>query len=292
MPFYKKNKLRLGMWNIGIWENDFEAESNIIAGFAANYRNFTCPGDTIWFTDRSVSPDEATLQWYFQGGSPETSTAQSPKVVYATTGSFDVRLIVSHNGQSDTLTRSVFIESLPSATYPLTEAFESGLFAPGWSLIDDGNDGQNWNINSLASGSGNGSRSLFFDNYFIDVQGKRDVLATAPAQTANASNPVSLFFDVAYARYAANYSDTLAVYVSEDCGQSRSLVYLKGGEELATAPDFSSDRWVPAASEWRSESVTSGTRLPVCSARANTKATDSARRDAPLMSLRGLSSFW
>ncbi len=255
MPFYKKNKLRLGMWNIGIWENDFEAESNIIAGFAANYRNFTCPGDTIWFTDRSVSPAEATLQWYFQGGSPETSSAQSPKVVYATSGSFDVRLIVSHNGQSDTLTRSVFIESLPPATYPLTEAFESGLLAPGWSLIDDGNDGQNWNINSLASGSGNGARSLFFDNYFIDVQGKRDVLATAPAQPADASNPVSLFFDVAYARYAVNYSDTLAVYVSEDCGQSRSLVYLKGGEELATAPDFSSDRWVPAASEWRSESV-------------------------------------
>jgi hypothetical protein len=43
--------------------------------------------------------------------------------------------------------------------------------------------------------------------------------------------------------------------VSEDCGQTRTLVYLKGGEELATAPDFSSDRWVPASSEWRTESI-------------------------------------
>ncbi len=255
MPFYKKGKLRLGMWNIGVWENDLEAESNIIAGFAANYRNFTCPGDTIWFTDRSVSPAEATLQWFFEGGIPETSTAQSPKVVYATTGAFDVRLIVSYNGQHDTLTRAVFIESLPAQTYPVNESFESGLFAQGWSFFDDGNDGQNWNINDLASGAGNGSRSVFFDNYYIDVQGKRDMLITAPAVQANAENPVTLFFDVAYARYDANYSDTLAVYISEDCGQTRELVYLKGGTELSTAADFSSDRWVPASSEWRSELV-------------------------------------
>ncbi len=255
MPFYKKNKLRLGMWNIGIWENDLEVESDIIAGFASNYRNFTCPGDTIWFTDRSVSPEEALLQWSFPGGIPQTSTERSPKVVYATTGAFDVSLIVSYNGNSDTLTRSVFIESLPAVNYPIEEAFESGFFAQGWSLIDDGNDGQNWNITDLASGSGNGNRSVFFDNYYIDVQGKRDLFVTAPAIQADEATPVSLFFDVAYARYAVNYSDTLAVYVSEDCGQTRTLVYLKGGEELATAPDFSSDRWVPASSEWRAETI-------------------------------------
>ena len=255
MPFYKKNKLRLGMWNIGIWENDLEVESDIIAGFASNFRNFTCPGDTIWFTDRSVSPEEALLQWSFPGGIPQTSTERSPKVVYTTTGAFDVSLIVSYNGNSDTLTRSVFIESLPVANYPIEEAFETGFFAQGWSLIDDGNDGQNWNITDLASGSGNGSRSVFFDNYYIDVQGKRDLFVTAPAVQADEATPVSLFFDVAYARYAVNYSDTLAVYVSEDCGQTRTLVYLKGGEELATAPDFSSDRWVPASSEWRAETI-------------------------------------
>jgi hypothetical protein len=107
----------------------------------------------------------------------------------------------------------------------------------------------------LASGSGNGNRSVFFDNYYIDVQGKRDLFVTAPAIQADEATPVSLFFDVAYARYAVNYSDTLAVYVSEDCGQTRTLVYLKGGEELATAPDFSSDRWVPASSEWRAETI-------------------------------------
>jgi photosystem II stability/assembly factor-like uncharacterized protein len=255
LPFYKKNKLRLGMWNIGIWENDLEVESEIIAGFASNFRNFTCPGDTIWFTDRSVSPDGATLQWSFPGGIPSASSEQSPKVVYATTGSFDVSLIVSYNGISDTITRSVFIESLPAANYPIEEAFESGLLAQGWSLIDDGNDGQNWIITDLASGFGNGDRSVFFDNYYIDVQGKRDMFVTAPALQADASNPVNLFFDVAYARYAVNYSDTLAIYISEDCGQTRTLVYLKGGEELATAPDFSSDRWVPSSSEWRTESI-------------------------------------
>jgi hypothetical protein len=45
------------------------------------------------------------------------------------------------------------------------------------------------------------------------------------------------------------------VYFSEDCGITKQLVYLKGGQELATAPDFTSDRWVPSANEWRNEVV-------------------------------------
>jgi hypothetical protein len=47
----------------------------------------------------------------------------------------------------------------------------------------------------------------------------------------------------------------LAVYFSEDCGFTKELIYVKGGELLATAADFASDRWVPASEEWRTETV-------------------------------------
>jgi photosystem II stability/assembly factor-like uncharacterized protein/PKD repeat protein len=255
MPFYKKGKLRLGMWNLGVWEHDLEAESDIIAGFSANYRKYNCPGDTVWFTDHSVSPEGAELQWFFPGATPATSNAQSPKVVYTETGSFDVTLIVSYNNQSDTLTRSVFIESQEPGSYPLQEDFADGSFAEGWRLIDDGNNGENWIVADLASASTSDNHSMLFDNYYIDVQGRRDIASTANYEELTEGTDLTLFFDVAYARYAVNYSDTLAVYISEDCGFTKQRIYLKGGTELATAPDFSADRWVPQSSEWRQETI-------------------------------------
>ena len=254
LPFYKKNKLRLGMWNIGVWENDLVSTSSIIPGFSSNYRNFTCPGDTIWFTDHSVSPQEATLSWSFPGGIPSTSTERSPKIVYNNPGSYSVSLTVTFNGIIETITREVFIESLPSNPTALNENFEQGILQSGWRLFDDGNDGSVWNVNSLASGGGVGQKSVFFDNYYIDVEGKRDQLITANF-IVDQNQQVNLTFDVAYSRYNSTYSDTLAVYFSEDCGFTKELIYVKGGELLATAADFASDRWVPASEEWRTETV-------------------------------------
>jgi photosystem II stability/assembly factor-like uncharacterized protein len=254
LPFYKKNKLRLGMWNIGVWENDLQTSSSVIPGFSSNYRNYTCPGDTIWFTDHSVSPLEATLQWSFPGGTPTSSTARSPKVVYNNTGSYSVSLTVTYNGISETITRDVFIESLPGNSSALTENFEQGVLQAGWRLFDDGNDGDVWRVTDLASSGSVGNGSLFFDNFYQDVQGKRDQLITAN-YIVSSQQDVSLSFDVAYSRYNSTYSDSLAVYFSEDCGETKQLIYLKGGQELATAPDFTANLWVPEADQWRNEVV-------------------------------------
>src|SRR5690606_13619275 len=68
------------------------------------------------------------------------------------------------------------------------------------------------------------------------------------------SASVSLRFDVAYARYNANFSDTLEVKISTDCGTTWTSVYLKGGTVLSTAPD-ASNLFVPTSSQWRTESV-------------------------------------
>lgn len=253
MPYYKTGKLRLGTWNIGVWENDLFQSSQLIAGFSSNYRYFNCPGDTLWFTDRSVSSDNATLQWSFPGGIPSTSTARSPKVVYAASGNYSVTLIVQDGALSDTLTRTVFIQNLPAQNLPISEDLESGILAQGWSFYDDGNDGDQWSLGDLASNGG--VYSLYFDNYYIDVQGKRDLIKSRQLAIPSQGGNLSLVFDVAYARYNSGYSDTLAVYISGDCGFTRQQVYLKGGIGLATAPDFTSSRWAPAADEWRTELV-------------------------------------
>jgi hypothetical protein len=65
---------------------------------------------------------------------------------------------------------------------------------------------------------------------------------------------MNMSFDVAYAQYGGQYSDTLEVLVSTDCGTSFTSVFLKGGTTLGSAPN-SSNYFTPAASEWRTETM-------------------------------------
>lgn len=76
----------------------------------------TCPGYFVQFNDSS---DNATSwEWQFPGGFPSTSTLQNPNVQYSP-GTYDVTLIVTGPGGSDTLVRSNYITvySLPNAMF-------------------------------------------------------------------------------------------------------------------------------------------------------------------------------
>lgn len=255
VPFYKGEKLRLATKGHSIWEAPFYEPSALSAGFSADYKEFYCPGDTVYFTDHSVCTSSATYQWTFNGGTPSTSALKYPKVVYSSSGTFDVQLIVTDGAASDTAVKTMFITSTPVISTFTSEDFEAALFPPsGWNFDDDGNDYTNWMLSSSAGGYGNSSKSTFFDNYNIDVQGKRDKLLTAKLDFSSvAAGWVT--FDVAYAEYGGQYSDTLAVYVSTNCGASYTQLYIKGGQTLATAPNTTSAVFVPASGEWRTDSV-------------------------------------
>ena len=62
------------------------------------------------------------------------------------------------------------------------------------------------------------------------------------------------YFDVAYAPYGGQYSDTLAVLASTDCGTTWTELYVQGGGTLATAPG-TSDYFIPTAAQWRTDFV-------------------------------------
>jgi hypothetical protein len=63
-----------------------------------------------------------------------------------------------------------------------------------------------------------------------------------------------LKFDVAYARWGAGYSDTLVILASSDCGETYQSLYLKGGSDLATSPDFQ-EYFTPSSAQWRTDSI-------------------------------------
>jgi len=94
---------------------------------------------------------------------------------------------------------------------------------------------------------------ILADNYNVDGGGTTcDMIASIDLSSVNSS---WLTFDVAYARYSGAYLDILEVLVSNDCGTTWNTVYFKGDTDLATAPDFSSAPFVPAPSEWRTDSI-------------------------------------
>ena len=252
VPFYRDQKLRLATWNMAIWETNLKAISPLMANFSANYATFYCPGDTIHFVNHSVCTGNATCRWFFPGGTPATSTLYNPKVIYSQSGVFDVTLIVTDGGVSDTITRAGFIKAIDSGSLPLSEGFEAGFLPSDWRLFDDGHDGTNWAITNLASGFGSGNYSLIFDNYDFDVQGKKDEVWTKKLDFTNIVG-AKVLFDVAYSEYGGQYSDTISVLVTKDCGETFTEIYRKGGQELATAPNLQSGIFIPTGDQWRTD---------------------------------------
>ena len=93
-------------------------------------------GDSIAFTSTSKA-DPEPLKWEFPGGSPESSTAQSPTVKYNTAGTYDVTLTATRGQETATTTRKAMVvvaQKAPTALIGLPEeGYESpfvGVFVP------------------------------------------------------------------------------------------------------------------------------------------------------------------
>jgi hypothetical protein len=139
---------------------------------------------------------------------------------------------------------------------PLKEGFEEASFPPkDWMSNNVQNDAVFWEHDTVVGGFGTSTKSLVFDNYNYDVKGNRDQLFTPVLDLSTITGPV-FSFNVSYARKDSASSDSLAVLVSKDCGVTFTEVYLKGGKELATvATDLVQPKFVPTATQWRTEFV-------------------------------------
>ncbi|MEM9896610.1 MAG: PKD domain-containing protein, partial [Bacteroidota bacterium] len=66
------------------------------------------PSESVFYTDLSSNiPD--SWEWYFEGGVPESSTAQNPEVTYPEEGQYDVQLIVENEFGTDTILKEDYI---------------------------------------------------------------------------------------------------------------------------------------------------------------------------------------
>lgn len=131
---YYKGKLLIGT-NRGAWDHDLYEPSSTKAQISASTRNPSCQSPTVQFRDYSVVSNAgpgATYSWQFAGGTPSTSTSETPVVDYsgAAAGSYNVTLTVTGQGGTSTQTLSNFI------TYDPTGCCQNS--APGWTSEDIG----------------------------------------------------------------------------------------------------------------------------------------------------------
>lgn len=99
--------IRAGTYGRGMWESDmyhaapaanFAASETLVpAGCAVDFKDLSSGIPTQW-------------QWTFDGATPETSTERNPEgVMYSTVGTFQVKLVVTNEAGSDSLTLTDYI---------------------------------------------------------------------------------------------------------------------------------------------------------------------------------------
>ena len=211
-----------------------------------------CEIEPFYYVDHSMlNHYNATWSWTFQGGTPSTGNSWNEEVTYSTPGTYLTILTVTDgNGQSDT--DSIYVTVEPYVASPvLNEDFE-GAFPPfNWEIFNADGD-LTWEKSTAAGGFGASSSSMVYRGYDYYPGGAEDDSRISLDLTAVTEAEIS--FDVAYARYASNYSDSLEVLVSTDCGNNWTSLYFKGGSDLATAPDLGSF-FIPSSSEWRRDTI-------------------------------------
>lgn len=251
--FYPLGKLRAATYGRSVWEVDLYNTGTMapIANFTSD-KQFICPGMSVNFSDLSTFAP-TSWSWVFQGGSPATSTLQNPTVSYATVGTYSVSLTASNVNGTSVMTKTLYITVSGTNTIPMVEGFQGATFPPtGWQNYDSGGEGNVWKKSTTVGKAS--TASMYYDNYNIDANNTRDEMRTAKYSFVGYTN-VKMFFDVAYARYDATYSDTLEIKVSTNCGASWTSHYIKGGTTLATAPDYTAAIFSPTAAQWRTDTV-------------------------------------
>ncbi|MCS6904053.1 MAG: M43 family zinc metalloprotease [Bacteroidia bacterium] len=240
-----------------IWQKENLEKTGILkeapplAFFTSNTR-ISCIGQSIKFRSLALQ-NASSFEWFFEGGNPDFSSEKNPIVQYTRAGKFGVTLIVKNEvGIRDTLRWQNYITILDTVfVLPYEEGFEGIIFPPvGWSIVDEDELTFSSRTFTRSPTNGNGGKSrasarLNFFNY--NGYGQKDALLSPFFDVQNLDSLVIRFWyayqglESAEGGYRYNYSDTLALYYSLDCGISWNLIWKKGGTQLATlTPEFGS----------------------------------------------------
>ena len=210
--------LRIGTFGRGVWQSPLMVGTlgPPVAIFTADPPSICSTLDIINLIDQSQG---LTTSWQWQI-SPSTfsyvngttDSSQNPQVIFSATGGYTVTLTATNAYGSDDTTVFQAI-SVGGSALPFVEDFENGL--NGWE-IDNPDGGITW-TSTTVNGTSTGTVGMFMNHYSYSGSAQRDELIS-PALDFSNDTLVSMSFEYASAYYSSGYSDSLLVYVSDDCG--------------------------------------------------------------------------
>lgn len=158
---------------------------------------------------------------------------------------------------NDTAT-AVFTVVNSGLPLPYSEGFESGVPPTGGS-INNADGSLTWEQTNAANHSG--SFSAYINNFDYNAHGLIDEIVLPGVDLTGQANP-QLTFWLAYRLFTSttanpNYSDTLEVLISTDCGDSYTSIYRKYSTALVTTgtPYNIATAFVPTAAQWRNDTI-------------------------------------
>jgi photosystem II stability/assembly factor-like uncharacterized protein len=153
---YGAEKIRAATYGRGIWESDLFAPSSLppTADFT-QLEGTLCETDSLSFFDASTNASPGWT-WYFPGGSPATSIASNPQVLYPSSGSYDVSLVVSNANGSDSIFKTIYVEIEENVLH-FTLNTDNYPEETSWTIEDD-------NSVVVASGGGYGAANSIFES--------------------------------------------------------------------------------------------------------------------------------
>ncbi|MEN2992609.1 MAG: M43 family zinc metalloprotease [Bacteroidia bacterium] len=219
---------------------------------------YACPGQPIELVSYSWG-QPSIFRWEIrQGGTVVTSSTDGPCAslqVPTTPGTYDVYLRVQNQvAAAETTYRNFLIVRNPQqvASYPFAEGFEGSTFPPqGWLVVNPDYQLRNsvitWDRYNAPEGGGFGQSNacarIRHHRYYN--KGQADYLISPPIPIPTSAQNPGVAFDVYYraVRWGGSvsgvgtshpllYADTLAVYVSADCGRTWAKLYEEAGEAL------------------------------------------------------------
>ncbi|MCS6895886.1 MAG: M43 family zinc metalloprotease [Bacteroidia bacterium] len=256
---------------------------HVKAYFTASHR-VGCVGQPIRFFSYSTGMPHI-YQWDFGGGVADDPTSSCPTVTFPSPGTYTVMLIVENlSGRRDTLRKLNYIQIQDTVySLPYAEGFEATTFPPKDSYVQNPDQNRTWERmygNSPPRGAYGNSRTsmrlLFFQyGYYWERDSWISPLIDLRPY-ANTSDTIRMKFSWAYAcltysgsvgsytSHLLDYTDSLRVYISTDCGYTWTLLWERGGGDLATHPDKCitaigtpnlSHQFLPTAGVWSTDSL-------------------------------------
>ncbi len=229
----------------------FAAAQTPVANFGYSQK-FPCTGEAVQLGDSSTG-GPTSRKWTitpntFSYSAGSSATSQNPEVTFNAAGWYSIKLKVSNANGSDSLTITQAIHA-GGHTLPFTEDFETNSVSE-WQVVNPDN-ATTWSL-FITGGTSPGTRAAGIDNFNYNAAGQRDGLLS-PAFDLTGYTQATLSFDYAYRRYSSSNQDSLAVFISTDCGTSWTRIASfkeDGTGSFATGTDFTSVFTPSTSSNW------------------------------------------